>query len=159
MGCAPNWHTALPLQASLACFNLPWPLRSLALLHNDASSQRMKRLMHRCVHCAQAADIFARVRAAFPGANVFVSTFDDYTRELVAAAPNLDLPVFTQEVGDTWIYGLPSAPSPTAVCTCMRQLVMGVSSTASRVVLRIGKASICAACSRCMHACSRCMHA
>ena len=53
----------------------------------------------------QAADIFRRVRAAFPGANVSVSTFDEYTVQLVAAAPTLDLPVFTQEIGDTWIYG------------------------------------------------------
>jgi hypothetical protein len=60
------------------------------------------------MNCAQAADLFARVRAAFPGANVFVSTFDDYTHALVAAAPNLDLPIFTQEIGDTWIYGPPS---------------------------------------------------
>ena len=54
---------------------------------------------------AQAADIFRRVRAAFPGGNVSVSTFDEYTAQLVAAAPALDLPVFTQEIGDTWIYG------------------------------------------------------
>ena len=55
--------------------------------------------------CAQAPLIFQRVREAFPDANVFASTFDDYTHALVAAAPDLDLPIVTQEIGDTWIYG------------------------------------------------------
>lgn len=59
----------------------------------------------------QARDIFQRVKVAFPGAHVFVSTFDDYTAQLAAAAPTLDLPVFTQEIGDTWIYGGRTSPT------------------------------------------------
>ncbi|EIE25882.1 hypothetical protein COCSUDRAFT_46416 [Coccomyxa subellipsoidea C-169] len=53
-------------------------------------------------------EIFNLVRGYFPGANVFSSTFDAFTTELLAKKDSLDLPVVTKEIGDTWIYGVQS---------------------------------------------------
>ncbi|DBA83693.1 TPA: hypothetical protein ACH3X1_006235 [Trebouxia sp. C0004] len=53
-------------------------------------------------------DIFQRTQAAFPGAEVFTSTLDNFTLALQAALPNLQLPVVTEEIGDTWAYGIAS---------------------------------------------------
>lgn len=56
-------------------------------------------------------DIHARVRAGFPGARVAAAGLDAFVEELAAAAPRLDLPVVTGEIGDTWIYGIASDPA------------------------------------------------
>lgn len=53
-------------------------------------------------------DIFRRTRAAFPDADVFASTLDDFTNALLDASARLDLPVVTSEIGDTWAYGIAS---------------------------------------------------
>ena len=56
--------------------------------------------------------IYAKLRAQFPGAKVEASTLSD-----VAAAVEpyrAQLPVFTKEIGDTWIYGVPSDPAKVA---------------------------------------------
>ena len=56
--------------------------------------------------------IYAKLRAQFPGAKVEASTLSD-----VAAAMEryrAQLPVFTGEIGDTWIYGVPSDPAKVA---------------------------------------------
>ena len=53
----------------------------------------------------QALDIFDMVRGNWSDANVFSSTFDNYTGALMERLPDLNLPVFTEEIGDTWIYG------------------------------------------------------
>lgn len=45
------------------------------------------------------------VRGNWSDASVFSSTFDNYTEALVDRLPYLNLPVFTEEIGDTWIYG------------------------------------------------------
>ena len=37
-----------------------------------------------------------------------VSTFDNFTSQLLASGAVDNLPVVTQEIGDTWIYGDPS---------------------------------------------------
>ena len=58
----------------------------------------------------QVRDIFKRVRDNFPGAEVKASTFDAYGQKLLEAAPQLNLPVVTGEVGDTWINGIASDP-------------------------------------------------
>ncbi len=50
------------------------------------------------------------MRESFPGAEVKASTFDAYSQKLWEAAPDLDLPVVTGEVGDTWINGIASDP-------------------------------------------------
>lgn len=59
----------------------------------------------------QVLEIYTRVRESFPGAQIIASTLDDFVTELEAAAPSLDLPVVTQEIGDTWIYGVGSDPA------------------------------------------------
>lgn len=56
----------------------------------------------------QVMDIFNNTKAAFPDSDVFASTLDAFTDALLAALPQLDLPVVTQEVGDTWAYGIGS---------------------------------------------------
>jgi hypothetical protein len=68
-------------------------------------------------------DIFARARENFPQAEeIFASTYDDFIFALesylssIAAAGggNTTLPVVTQEIGDTWIYGVGSDPARVA---------------------------------------------
>lgn len=59
----------------------------------------------------QALEIFKLVRGNFSDANVFSSTFDNYTEALMGRIGDLNLPVFTEEIGDTWIYGTPSNKS------------------------------------------------
>ena len=63
-----------------------------------------------CPACllSQVTEIFNLTRAAFPDADVFASSLDDFTDALLAALPGLDLPVVTQEIGDTWAYGIAS---------------------------------------------------
>ena len=53
----------------------------------------------------QALAIFDIVRSNWSDAAVFSSTFDNYTAALIDRLPYLNLPVFTEEIGDTWIYG------------------------------------------------------
>ena len=60
----------------------------------------------------QVDDIFNRTEAAFPGATVRASTLDAYVEHLQEAAPQLRLPVVTQEIGDTWIHGESLKPKP-----------------------------------------------
>jgi hypothetical protein len=53
-------------------------------------------------------DIYSRLRRQFPNATV---TACDLTAIANAVEPYRDrLPIFTQEIGDTWIYGAPSDP-------------------------------------------------
>ena len=63
-----------------------------------------------CIYCVQVLDIFQKTQAAFPGAEVSTSTLDEFTLALQAAAPRLSpqLKVMTEEIGDTWIYGIAS---------------------------------------------------
>lgn len=51
---------------------------------------------------------FKAIAKEFPGAAVFASSFDNFTSLLDAV--NESIPVLTQEIGDTWIYGTPSDP-------------------------------------------------
>ena len=56
--------------------------------------------------------IYAKLRAQFPNAKVEASTFSDVS---AAVEPfRAHLPVFTGEIGDTWIYGIPSDPTKVA---------------------------------------------
>ena len=59
----------------------------------------------------QALEIFKLVRGNFSDANVFSSTLDNYTEALMGRIGDLNLPVFTEEIEDTWIYGAPSKQS------------------------------------------------
>jgi hypothetical protein len=56
----------------------------------------------------QALQIYAQLRSEFPNADVFASTFDQFVEQLETVADQL--PVIDLEVGDTWIYGVPSDP-------------------------------------------------
>ncbi|KAK9798230.1 hypothetical protein WJX73_010911 [Symbiochloris irregularis] len=53
-------------------------------------------------------DIFNLTQHSFPGAKVLASSFDTYVAELSKALPQLKLPEVTQEIGDTWVYGVAS---------------------------------------------------
>jgi hypothetical protein len=56
--------------------------------------------------------IYAKLRTQFPQAKVEASTLSDVA---VAMEPyRAQLPVFTGEIGDTWIYGIPSDPMKVA---------------------------------------------
>src|ERR1700756_1169782 len=56
--------------------------------------------------------IYTRLRQQFPGATVVAATLSDVA---AALAPVRDrLPVVTDEIGDTWIYGIPSDPPKVA---------------------------------------------
>ncbi len=58
------------------------------------------------------AAIFSRLRAQFPGAKVEASNLSEVAH---AVEPYRDhLPVITEEIGDTWIYGIPSDPRKVA---------------------------------------------
>ena len=54
----------------------------------------------------------AFIRQQFPGCRVRVASFDDYVTPLFEAVQrgDVDLPVVTAEMGDTWIYGASSDP-------------------------------------------------
>jgi hypothetical protein len=54
------------------------------------------------------AHTFDELRARFPEAQVVASTLDAYAEYLVGAQPQL--PVVTQELGDTWIHGVGTDP-------------------------------------------------
>ncbi|XP_065197324.1 uncharacterized protein LOC135828822 [Sycon ciliatum] len=55
---------------------------------------------------------WAKIKAMFPNATVVASDYDSFVR---AVLPQIDkLPVYDQEIGDTWIYGVPSDPWKTA---------------------------------------------
>jgi len=56
--------------------------------------------------------IYARLRQQFPGATIYAASLSDVA---AALAPVRDkLPVVTDEIGDTWIYGIPSDPPKVA---------------------------------------------
>ena len=79
--------------------------------HTSASKPALQhvRLSPR-LPCLQILDIFQRTQAAFPEAEVFTSTLDEFTLALQAALPQLSsqLKVVTGEIGDTWTYGIAS---------------------------------------------------
>jgi hypothetical protein len=53
--------------------------------------------------------IYAKLRRQFPGARVRPSNLTEIANAVQKYAPTL--PVFTQEIGDTWIYGVASDPT------------------------------------------------
>jgi hypothetical protein len=55
-----------------------------------------------------AASMLGKLRGRYPNAKVHASTFDAFVE---AAMPvRSQLPVVTSEIGDTWLYGVPSDP-------------------------------------------------
>lgn len=57
---------------------------------------------------AQVREAYAQLRQALPGTTIVASTLDVFARELEAVKSQL--PVVTQELGDTWIHGVGSDP-------------------------------------------------
>ena len=54
----------------------------------------------------QVAEVFALLGGCFPGARIRASTLDEYVAALLDDPRALGgLPVVTQEIGDTWVYG------------------------------------------------------
>ena len=51
---------------------------------------------------------FQKIRDMFPGANVIASTLDAFVKELDKVRDQL--PVITQEIADSWIFGCASDP-------------------------------------------------
>ena len=57
---------------------------------------------------------YAVMRREFPNAvDIRASTFDDFAQVLMTAAPYLELPAVTDEIGDSWINGVASDPVKT----------------------------------------------
>jgi hypothetical protein len=56
--------------------------------------------------------IYTRLREQFPGATVTAATLSDVAAALAPARDKL--PIITDEIGDTWIYGIPSDPAKVA---------------------------------------------
>ena len=63
---------------------------------------------------------FATLNALFPGAKIVASGYDAFVEHLVNFKSQL--PVYTDEMGDTWIHGVPSDPWKTAVNREMSRL-------------------------------------
>ena len=57
---------------------------------------------------AEIAAIYADLQARFPNAEIVATGFGEIADAVEPHHP--DLPVITQEIGDTWIYGVPSDP-------------------------------------------------
>ena len=57
--------------------------------------------------------VFSRLQTQFPHMEVRASTLNDFAMSLRSAAP--DLPVVTQELGDTWIHGVGTDPAKVAL--------------------------------------------
>eukprot|EP00698_Gefionella_okellyi_P007992 TRINITY_DN1960_c0_g1_i5.p1 TRINITY_DN1960_c0_g1~~TRINITY_DN1960_c0_g1_i5.p1 ORF type:complete len:711 (-),score=103.27 TRINITY_DN1960_c0_g1_i5:35-2167(-) len=63
---------------------------------------------------------FAQLRREFPNSHVMASTYDAFVSELQTVRHKL--PVYTEEIGDTWIYGVSSDPFKLAALrVAMRQ--------------------------------------
>ena len=61
---------------------------------------------------AEVGETFQRLREQFPGASVEASTLDRFAEALLRIKPNL--PLVTDELGDTWIHGVGSDPAKVA---------------------------------------------
>lgn len=59
-----------------------------------------------CLNGMQVINLFNVTARNFPDADIQVSTLDAYFELLLAEVPQLQLPVVTGEIGDTWIYGV-----------------------------------------------------
>ena len=73
-----------------------------------------RRTYHNFSIGVQASDIFAFYAREFPDAEIVASSFEEYFEHLEEVASRLDLPVLTEEIGDSWVYGEPKfGASPT----------------------------------------------
>ena len=56
----------------------------------------------------QVAEIYRQLRAEHPGAHIFASTLNTFAEKLLPV--RAELPIVTQEIGDSWIHGIGSDP-------------------------------------------------
>ena len=56
----------------------------------------------------QVAEIYRQLRAEHPGAHIFASTLNTFAEKLLPVWA--ELPIVTQEIGDSWIHGIGSDP-------------------------------------------------
>ena len=89
--------------------------------------------------------LFKAISAQWPGAAVFASTFDNFTSQLEPFRQRI--PVLTQEIGDTWIYGTPSDP--------IKHATMRASMRAWADYAADGGEQVCVASIRCPPSCLR----
>jgi hypothetical protein len=68
----------------------------------------------------QVKTIYADIRNRYPNAEVFASTLNDVAEDVIAM--KAQLPVFTSEIGDTWIYGYASSPQMMAQFRALARL-------------------------------------
>eukprot|EP00656_Telonema_subtile_P005519 TRINITY_DN1250_c0_g2_i2.p1 TRINITY_DN1250_c0_g2~~TRINITY_DN1250_c0_g2_i2.p1 ORF type:complete len:838 (-),score=162.47 TRINITY_DN1250_c0_g2_i2:112-2625(-) len=59
--------------------------------------------------------VFEKIQQEFPNATIVASTFDEWLDEVNLSGLRSTLPVVDQEVGDSWIYGVPSDPKKISV--------------------------------------------
>jgi len=57
---------------------------------------------------SEIADIYAKLKRQFPNAEIVAANLSDVASAMKTESSKL--PVFTEEIGDTWIYGAPSDP-------------------------------------------------
>eukprot|EP00662_Eupelagonemidae_sp_cell21_P034394 gene34394-35308_t len=58
--------------------------------------------------------VFAQIQKEFPKATIVASTFDEWLDAVDQSGLREKLPVVASEVGDSWIYGVPSDPKKTS---------------------------------------------
>ncbi|KAL3138964.1 hypothetical protein ABBQ32_005773 [Trebouxia sp. C0010 RCD-2024] len=98
----PGGYSGVPVDGKDECVSLPGFDHHLCMAwrQDNAGPQSAQEVL----------SIFSRTQAAFPGAQVFTSTLDNFTEALQAALPTLssEMKVVTGEIGDTWTYGIAS---------------------------------------------------
>ena len=60
-----------------------------------------------------------QIQLEFPGAEVFSSTFDNFTKHLNSVKDSI--PIVSNEIGDSWIYGTPSDPKKVQLLMAMQR--------------------------------------
>ena len=66
--------------------------------------------------------LWSELQKEFPNAEIVASTFDNYTD--VLKTKRASLPKLSKEIGDTWVYGVPSVRSSACSPCCVAQTVL-----------------------------------
>ncbi|KAK9821791.1 hypothetical protein WJX81_004092 [Elliptochloris bilobata] len=83
---------------------------------------------------SQVADIFDILSKDFPNSVIRASTFDEYVAELLDYLPTYrNWPTVTQEIGDTWVYGVASDPQKLARFRALMRMRSALPEEALRV--------------------------
>lgn len=82
---------------------------------------------------AGVAATYASARAAFPGAAVKLSSFDEFAEAALGDGSTASLPVITSEIGDGWLYG--AASDPVKMATYRETVRTAADAVAGRLVV------------------------